>query len=264
MEYRVCLAVDQERDLTRAAALQEKVVAWSWQQAAAMLALPKDAALDDLQRNRIRTLGGSLGALGNILREQGSAGSIKDYQEAIECAQRIKDTGGEAIVHYNLGNAYLKLADIRDLDVAEAAYLRSLDLHRPHDALARSRCIKQIGMVHHQRLWEARAQDEPSETLFRHWSAARDHYQKALDLCPASAIADLGPIQNLLGLLYAEVAQTERAREHYEKAVRICQQTGDCYGAGKARFNMAVTYAQAAEREEAPAHQGALLLRGQA
>ena len=57
MGYRVGLAQDHDRDLPRAAALQEKLVAWNRQQAAPALALPADAALDADQRNRIRTLG---------------------------------------------------------------------------------------------------------------------------------------------------------------------------------------------------------------
>ncbi len=54
------LAQDVDRDLPRAAALQEKLVAWDRQRAAASLALPADAPLDADQRNRIRTLGVSV------------------------------------------------------------------------------------------------------------------------------------------------------------------------------------------------------------
>ncbi len=42
--------------------------------------------------------------------------------------QRIGDTAAEAIAHYNLGHAYMDLPAIRDLDAAEAAYQRSLEL----------------------------------------------------------------------------------------------------------------------------------------
>ncbi len=113
----------------------------------------------------------------------------------------------------------MKMPAIRDLDAAEAAYRRSLELHDPNDALGRSRCIKQIGMVHHERFNEARGRGEPDETVLRHAQAAEQHYRQALALCPPSAVADLGPMHNQLGSLYAEVGQTEPAREHYEKTL---------------------------------------------
>lgn len=257
MEYRVYLARQVERDLPRAAALQGKLVAWNQQRAAAALALPSDASLDAAQRNQIRTLAVSLETLGHILREQGSPDCVAHYQEASGYYQRIGDAAAEAITHYNLGRAYDEVPAIRDLDAAEAAYRRSLELHDPDDALGRARCIQQIGMVHHQRFNEARGREE-SDAALRHARAAEEHYQQALALCPPSAVADLGPIHGQLGNLYAEVGQIERAREHYEQDVQICEQTGDRYGAGQTRFNLALMYSRAAGRAAAPARRDLL------
>jgi len=264
MGYRVGLAQGQDRDLARAAALQEKRVAWDRQKAAAVLALPDDAALDDLQRNRIRTLGVSLEHMGHILREQGNGDCVKHYEEAIRYLRRIKDTPFEAICHFNLGHAYLTLPDISNLDLAEAAYQRSLDLFDLNDALGRSRCIHQIGMVHHARCDEAQKKSEPMETLLRHARAAEKYYQEALDLCPTSAVSDLGSGHSQLGVLSAQVGQTDLAREHLEKAIQISQQTGERFSAGRRRINMAIMYRRAAHREAAPPRRRDLLLRGQA
>ena len=142
MGYRIDLAMDVDRDLPAAAALQEKRVAWDRRQAADALALPLDAPLDAMQRNRIRTLGVSLEALGHILREQGSPDCVPQYQEAIRYYQRIGDTAVEAISHFNLGHAYKDLPAIRDLDAAEAAYRRSLDMWAQDDLLNRSKTIQ--------------------------------------------------------------------------------------------------------------------------
>jgi tetratricopeptide (TPR) repeat protein len=261
MSYRVSLAIAYDRDLPRAAALQEKRVAWDRQQAAPALALPPGAALDSEQRHRILTLAVSLATLGRTLREQGSGDCVQQYEESIRHSQRIEDTAGEAITHYNLGSAYRKVPAIRDLDAAEAAYQRSLALVDPNDALGRSRCIKQIGLVHHERLTESRQRGEPAETVLKHAQAAEQHYRQALALCPSTALADLGLKHQALGALYADVGQTESAREHYEKSVQIFEQTGDRYGAGQTRFNMALMYAQASGRETAPARQRDLLQR---
>ena len=264
MEYRVILAKDQQHDVTRAAALQEKLVAWDRRQAAAALDLPEDAPLDDDQRNRIRTLGASVLILGQILSDQGSGDCVQTYEETVRYCQRIKDTAAEAIAHYNLGHAYKNLPSIRNLDAAEAAYQRSLKGWAEDDRLNRSISIKQIGMVHHERFDEARQQDEPQETLLKHVRAAEEHYLQALDLCPASAIASLPSKHHQLGKLYADIGQTEPAREHFEKAAQCFEQSDNRHSAGITRHGMAVMYLRAAGREESPARQRDLLLRAEA
>jgi len=264
MGYRVALARAYDRDLPRAAALQEKAVALHREQATPALTLPPEAALDAKQRNCIRMLGVSVFTLGQILMEQGSPDCAAAYEESIRYYRRIQDTAEEAINHYNLGHAYLTIPAIRDLDAAEAAYRRSLDLCDPNDALGRSRCIKQIGMVHHARFREARERNAPEETVLQHAQAAETHYLRALALCPLTALADLGPMHNQLGNLYDAVGQTESAREHYEKAAQLFEQTGNRYNAGSVRYNMALMYRDAAGRESAPAGRRDLLARARA
>ena len=263
MGYRVHLAQTQGRDLPQAASLQEKLVAWNRQQAAAALALPPDAPLDADQRNRIRSLAVSLEALGNILREQNSGDCVPAYEKTICQSQRINDTAAEAIAHYNLGHAYKNIPDIRDLDAAEAAYQRSLDLHEADDALGRSRCIQQIGMVHHERFNESRAASESEATVRGHAQAAESHYQQALSLCPATAITDLSPIHNQLGILYKNIGQIGPARDHFEKAAQYDEQTGNRFGAGQTRYNLALMYFGSASREESSSRRETLFLRAQ-
>jgi tetratricopeptide (TPR) repeat protein len=264
MEYRVYLAQYQERDLDRACALQEKHVAWDRKQAAAALALPEGTPLDGVQCNLIRTLGMSTGMLGLILFEQGSGDCVAAYKETVRHTQRIKDTSAEAVAHYNIGRAYHEIRDNIKLDDAEAAYQRALKLYAVGDELNQSMAINQIGMVHHERFNEARQHDEPQETLLKHAQAAEEHYQQSLALCPASAIADLGPMHNQLGILYAEVGQTDQAREHFEKTTQYHEQAGERYNAGQTRRNMALMYMEAAGREESPARQRDGLLRARA
>jgi tetratricopeptide (TPR) repeat protein len=262
LEYRVRLAGDYERDLAKAAALQEKAVAWDRRQAAAVLALPADAPLDRAQRHRLRTLGMSLTALGQILEQTGDAECKQHYQEDIRICRRIGDKLGEAITEFNLGNAYMRVPTIRDLDAAEAAFQRALKLHDPNDALGRSKCIEQIGMVHHGRFNEAR--NEPAEIVLRHVQAAEAHYLDALRLCPKDALTDLSPIHNQLGLLYSAVGDFERAREHFEKDAQYEEMAGNRFGAGQTRINMAVMYLRAAKSEDQPSQQRANLERARA
>ena len=119
------------------------------------LAMPEDAPLDDGQRNRIWALGVSVFTLGLILFEQGRSECVEAYGETVRYDQRIKDTAAEAVAHYNIGRAYHEIPGNVKLDVAEAAYGRSLELFNPDDVLAGSLAVKQIGMVHHARSTEA-------------------------------------------------------------------------------------------------------------
>ena len=197
--------------------------------------------------------------------EQGNPDCVAAYEEAIRYAQRIEDTAAEAIAHFNLGHAYKDIPAIRNLDAAEAAYQRSLALLHPNDASgsqpdASSKSAWSITSDSD----ESRQRGEPAETVLKHAQAAEQHYLQALALCPPTALTDLGPIHNQLGILYDEVGQTEQAREHYEKAAQYFEQTGNRYDAGQTRFNMALMYLQAAEREATPARQRDLLHRAQA
>ena len=170
----------------------------------------------------------------------------------------------EAITELDLGHSYLILPAIRDLNAAEAAYQRSLDLRDPNDALGRSTCLHQIGMVHYQRFLEARKRKGPAETLLQHAQAAEKHYLDGLRLCPKDALTDLAPMHGQLGSLYAEVGQLDSAREHYEQAAQYFEKAGNHLHAGHVRFNMAVMYVRAAENEDHPPQQRASLLRARA
>ncbi len=249
MGYRVRLARERDRDLDRATALQSRRVDWVRARAAEALALLGDAPLDAERRNRIRTLGVSTHMLGELLRERGDPDCTDRYRESIDYARRVGDTVGEANVYHNLGYAYVQIPAIRDLDSAELAYRTSLDLREPNDALGRSQCIQQIGMVHHERFREARVRGEPESILLGHAQAAETAYLDALALWPVGAVADRGPLHGQLGALYAEIGQTDHAREHFEKDIQICERTGNRHGAGQTRFNLALLNFQSADRE---------------
>jgi len=264
MEYRVNLARRHDRDLLAAATLQEKRIGWDRGQAAAALALPLAAALDEEQCYHIYTLGTGVEILGHILREQGRADCVAAYEEAIRHYLRTGDTAAEAVVHYNLGRTYTELPAIRDLDDAEAAYRRSLACVAEDHFLGRSEIIQAIGSVHHERFAESRRRGEPAEIVLAHARAAEAAYLQALALCPGDAIAHLGSMHNELGNLYREAGQTEPARERFERAVQIFELTGDRYRAGGTRYNLALMYGQAAERESAPARRRDLLRRASA
>jgi len=158
----------------------------------------------------------------------------------------------------------LRVPIIRNLDAAEAAYQRSLAGWADIDYLNRGRVLAQVGVVYHERFKEARWRGKSTETTLKYAKAARGYYQQALDLCPPTALTDLGSMHGQLGNLYEDANQTECAREHYETAAWYFEQTGDRYKAGQTRHNMGVMYLNAAERETVVPRQRDLLHRAQA
>ncbi len=264
MGYRIRLACDRERDLGKAATLQKKLVGLHRQKATDPLTLPADAPLDAKQRHWLRNLGVSLAQLGHILRDDSNSGCVANYREAIDTYRRIGDKAVEAITEFNLGHAYMYVPAIRDLDAAEGAYQHSLDLRDPNDALGCSKCIIQIGAVHHQRLREADTREEPGETLLRHAQAAERHYLDGLRLCPKDSLTDLAPMHNQLGVLYAQLGQFDKAREHHELGAQYEEKAGNHFGAGQTRFNMALMYLRVAGSEGQSSQQRANLLRARA
>ena len=264
MDYRVRLARYHDRDLPRAAALQRMLVAWDRRQAAPVLALPSDASLDPIQRNRIRNLGVSVNHLGQFLIDQQSRDCVAALEESLSLHRRIDDTTGEAITQYFIGHAYMQVPAIRNLNVAEAAFQRSLALHSPKDALGRSKCIKQIGRVHHERFIEARRRGETEKIILKHAKAAERSYCQALDLCPPSALDDLSSLHKKLGNFYSEVGMINLAREYYDKDIQICELMGDRYGTGETRYNIAIMYFRVAIQEVAQSDMQRILLLAQA
>ena len=153
--YRVRLA-RQARDWPAATTLQNTLIAWHRDQAAAALAAPP-ASLTPDQRNQIRSLGVALNELGIILRQQDDPGCLPLLQEALELAQRIGDRPAEAQTPGNLGNAYLLVPGLRDLDQAEHWFQHSLSLRPDSDRVGRATCHSQLGSVALERFDDARA-----------------------------------------------------------------------------------------------------------
>ena len=144
-EYQIRIAQDA-RDWATAQKLQNTVIAWRRQQAAAALTTPP-RQLNDQQRNQIRNLAVALEELGQILREQGDPGCLQPYHEAMELFQRIGDRREEATVASNLGHAYKDIPALRDLDQAQHWYQRTGELVEEHDTLSRAKNIGQLGNI---------------------------------------------------------------------------------------------------------------------
>lgn len=264
MGYRVQLAVLYEHDIQQAVTLQEQTVNFSRERAAFANTLPLHASLDNEQQYLLLSLATDVAQLGSLRAQTNNPTCVEDFQEAIANYKRLGNRVGEAIAEWNLGNAYKDVPNVRDFDAAEAAFRRSLDLHSSNDLWGRSKCIRQIGLVHYERFDEARQRGESSEILVRHIKAAQEHYSQALSLCPNDALPDLSLIHNNLGTLYSETGHLKNAREHYELSAQLEERVGNRHGAGDRRFNLAVTYGRAALLERDAPQKRANLERARA
>jgi tetratricopeptide (TPR) repeat protein len=248
-DYRVYLAL-QAQDSSSALHLQRARVGFAREQAAPALTLPSQT-LDDDDRSRIRSLAAALQTLGGLLLQQADPACVAPLEEAGELCQHIGARQEKAVVAYNLGNAYLTIPALQDLDQAETWYRRSLDLRDAHDFFGLAKCNQQLGNVALARLRDGRAVAAPDFTLLEHLRAAQAAYQRALDLTPSEMTADLAILHHQLGLALAEGGMFEEALGHYQASIRYEETTGNRYGAGQTRDNVALLLYRAGRFDQA-------------
>jgi tetratricopeptide (TPR) repeat protein len=236
-EYRVRLA-EEAREWEKAERLERVCVRWDRNRASAALAIPSEK-LDDGQRNTIRSLAVSVHELGEIQRELGQPACVESYRESYELALRIGDQPLAATAPFNLGTAYERVVEIRDLTEAERWYQRSLELLSEVDRLGRAKCLSQLGSVAYARFEDAREAGKPAAELAGHLQRALDLYHQALKLAPENAINDLAVYHNELGNIYADAGDLDQALAHYRHSIRYKESAGALYGAAQTQRNVA-------------------------
>jgi tetratricopeptide (TPR) repeat protein len=264
-EYRVRLAAE-DLDWPQAERLQNGCVDWNRREAEAVVArleaeegrpsegnvpaalasrvrsLGRQPAGND--RNTIRSLAASLHELAEIQRDSGWAECVASYTESLGLTKAIDDRPATATVAFNLGGAYKYLPAIRDLALAERRYRESLDILSQSDNQGRAKCHMQIGSVAIERFYEAKVAGRAEKELFQHLNDALRAYQQALAMLPKHAVDDLAVAHNNLGEVYGRAGDLDHALPHYREAIRYREAQGNRYGAGRARYNVAILLAQ--------------------
>jgi tetratricopeptide (TPR) repeat protein len=248
-DYRVRIA-RQARDWTTAERLQTATVAFHRDRTAHPLSLPP-GQLDSEQRHRINNYAVGVEALGHILKEQQRADCITYYQQAIDLYKRIDNQHAEAGIAFSLGNAYVAVPGLRDLDQAERWYHRSLTLTSEHDRLGRARTASELGRVAYERFKEARSTGAAGQTLLDHLNNAVAYRRQALDLTPPDHLHDRAIDHGALGDIYAAAGQTDTALGQFQKAIKSFEDTEDRYSAGRTRSSAAYALGGAGRPEEA-------------
>jgi tetratricopeptide (TPR) repeat protein len=239
--YRMRLA-REARDWPTAASLQNAVIAWDRDLAAAALDVPA-ASITPGQRTQIRNLSVALNGLGSILHAQGDPGCLPYFQEALTLAQRIGDRAAEAQVAGNLGDAYMMVPGLRSLGQAEHWFQYSLSLRPDRDRHGRAANLISLGAVARERFDDVRKAGEAKQVLLEHLNAALRSYQQALDLLPADDHQLRGVIEQQLGAIYRRAGDTRQALRHFQQSIQYYEARGNIYGAGQSRGHIAALLA---------------------
>ena len=247
--YRVQLAM-AARDWPAATRLQHTRITWARDRAATALAAP-GGQLTPRQRNQIRNLAVSLEHLGHILRGQDDPGCLPYYQEALSLYQRISARSEEANLALTLGNAYLDVPGLRDLDQAEHWYQHSLTHRTDSDTLGRAKTLGSLGSVAYERFDEARDAGEPGPVLLAHLNTALAGYQRALAMASRRRPEDLAARTTSSASSTAQAGDTRQALRHYQQSIAHEEARGDTYGAGQTRYNIALLLAGDGRRADA-------------
>jgi tetratricopeptide (TPR) repeat protein len=164
---------------------------------------------------------------------------LPHFQEALTLDQQIGDRQGEAEGAGSLGNAYLRVPGLRDLDQAEHWFQRSLSLRLDSDRLGRAQCLSPLGGVAIRRFDDGLVAGEAEPILLQYLNAARRHYLQSLDLTPAGDHEARANREHQLGVIYDRAGDTRQALLHYQQSIQHEEERGNIFGAGQTRFNIA-------------------------
>ena len=248
-EYQIDIAI-KARDWPVAVRLLDITIAWRREQAARALAIPPPERSDD-HRTRVRDLAVSMGQSASALLAQADPGCVLRYQEALELFGQVGASREEATVAVGLGDAYLNVPGLRDLDQAERWYQRSLDLFESQDPLGRARSMARLGEVAYERFLDNKAAATSPDRLGQLLNEALERSNHALELMPAEAPADLARIFRQIGTVYREAGEIERSLVNYQRAIQYEERQDDSYGAGQTRYGAALALARAGRLADA-------------
>lgn len=247
--YRARIAL-QAQDWPAATTLQTAAIAWNRDQAAAALAAPTGSLTPD-QRHQIRELAVSLEEMSHTLGFQADPACLPYYQEALGLYERSGGRQEEANLATSLGNTYLRVPGLRDLDQAEHWYQHGLSLRTGTDQRGQAGSLGFLGSVAVARFDDARAAGEAEPVLSEHLNDALRYYQQALGFTGASDHQFRAAIEYQLGNIYRRAGDTGQGLRHYQHCLHHDEARGDIAAAGETRYNIALLLAEAGRVSDA-------------
>jgi len=201
--------------------------------------------LTPVQRQDVANLAIEENALGSILDEQDNADCVEAFERAQALSAHIGDNDGLARAAFSLGNAYLNVPDLKDLNKVEQWYGQAWDLVGAENRHFRARILAQLGFVGYSRFQDALASGDPDESLHRDLLPGIDFYLRGLELLGEdSPVQDRLTFRNQLCVLYNNALHSDLAIPHCEEALRLAETARDPVRAAGARINIARALAQ--------------------
>jgi len=248
-EYRVKLAI-RNKKFREAAQLQKILLNWCRSKAEPMLIIRKEALTED-QRFTLKQYAVSLQDLGLIQDELEEHECADSFREALRINTLLGNIISAANDAHNLGNVYTGNTQLRDLDKAEGYYQQSLNLRPQNDTTGKAICAGSLGRVAMARFFDAHRQKRSKSELLMLLNKALGQYLYTLELLPKNAVDDLAVTHNAIGVIYKNAGQIDQALHYYNGSIRYKEASGNHFGAGRTRYNIALMMAQHGRFEEA-------------
>jgi tetratricopeptide (TPR) repeat protein len=195
----------------------------------------------DRRRDSLANLAASLRNLGDIRRRRGSPDCLAEYAEARELFERLGDQQSLAGLLAAIADAHCDIAEIYDLDEAEALYQQADALLARSDRVGRSQMQSWLGSVDYLRFRDGRKAGVSAEMLRPHVVAAREHFQSAARLAPGDALLLRAQTTTQLATITELLGDGRAALEWHRRALKLHEQRGDRRMIATTYLNMAIS-----------------------
>lgn len=196
----------------------------------------------DLAGEQVTTLGnlaGSILQLGAELFRKEKHECVSLFEEAYVLNLKINNKWGAAIAAYNLGNAYLDINDLHDLDKSEYWYEISSKLRSEDDLVGKSKSFSAIGRVYYERCITLIHENYIDIDLPLHLAKAIEYTYRSLDILPDDIVDDKAITHGQLGMLYGIAGDLKLALLHLNESIRYEELQDNQVGAAMILRNIA-------------------------
>lgn len=171
-----------------------------------------------------------------IQKELGLKECIRNFEEALEIAQRIADSRAELDVAYQMAGAYLE-PGFEDTDQAEYWLTYALDLTPPGDRIGRGMVLSGLGALAYRRMND-HASSEADRLQFLRDSVR--NFELALQVLPPEEVDGRAACHANLGLAYFGIGgDLTRAMASFQAALALEEASSNHHQAGITRLNLA-------------------------
>jgi tetratricopeptide (TPR) repeat protein len=198
------------------------------------------ADLSQQERSAISIYDSALHDFGTLQLEAHQPEAAATLEKSYEVSLALGDTNGAAISAFHLGHVYMDIVEIRDLTRSEEWYRKSLELNDDNVLRKASRHME-LGQVNYARFVEMlKHNPNPDHAeMTRLLRSAAEYTHQALDMLPDDASEQRSQVLALLGNIYDDASETDRAVFFYQEAIRLSDGRNDVSQSSRLRREVA-------------------------